>query len=364
MSFIIKAITVKPLQERLILPFRTSLGQHDALDNLLVVLELTGGTRGFGEAAIAPHITGESIERTRENIIRCGDALIGRSAGGYLTISSMLHERLPHNKAALAALEMAMLDALAREMRLPLWRFFGAGCRPLKTDITIVIADAARTREMAERFYHAGFRAFKIKLSGREEDDIARVCAVKQAVKKAALYLDANQAYDARTILRLVKTLKRRRICPALLEQPVRKDDWAGLRAVNRHSGILVCADESVQNIQDVLRVIRQKAAGAVNIKLMKMGLVQAKEAAALCRAAGVKTMIGGMMESPLAMTAAAHLAAGMQCFDYVDLDTPFFIRRQGRSVRHLSAAGVYDLRDVRKGIGVVPKIGPDGETL
>lgn len=354
MSFIIKTITVRPLQERLILPFRTSLGQHDVLDNLLVVLELAGGTRGFGEAAIAPHITGESIERTRENIISCGDALIGRSAAGYPAISTMLHERLPHNKAAIAALEMAMLDALARETGFPLWRLFGAVCRPLKTDITIVITDTARTQEMAGGFYRAGFRAFKIKLNGKEEDDLARVCAVKQAVKKAALYLDANQAYDARTILRLVKALKRRRIRPALLEQPVHRDDWAGLRAVSRHSGILVCADESVQNIGDVLRVIRQQAAGAVNIKLMKMGLVQAREAAALCRAAEIKTMIGGMMESPLAMTAAAHLAAGMQCFDYVDLDTPFFLRRLN-NLQHLSADGVYDLKNIHTGIGVIP---------
>ena len=60
-------------------------------------------------------------------------------------------------------------------------------------------------------------------------------------------------------------------------------------------------------------------------------------------------------MESSIAMTASAHMAAGLQCFKYIDLDTPFFIKNDVKRNSALSVQGVYDLRKVKKGIGVKP---------
>ena len=65
--------------------------------------------------------------------------------------------------------------------------------------------------------------------------------------------------------------------------------------------------------------------------------------------------MIGGMMESSLAMTAGAHLALGLGGFDYVDLDTPFFIKRGWDRNPYLNSRGIYDLRKVKSGIGIIP---------
>ena len=63
--------------------------------------------------------------------------------------------------------------------------------------------------------------------------------------------------------------------------------------------------------------------------------------------------MIGGMMESNLAMTTSAHLAAGLGCFDFIDLDTPFFIKGEVNRNSYLSVDGVYDLSKVKAGIGI-----------
>ena len=352
----IKTSQVLPLQAPLIQPFCTALGSHDTLDNLLFILTLADGTKGYGEAAVATHITGEKISVTRSNLQTAGHWLVGQDVRDAWRISATLHERWDNNPAMIAAVEMAVFDALTRQFGCPLWRLFGARCRKLQTDITIVIADLAQTQDAARRFYRKGFRKFKVKI-GRDFDlDVARVAAVRRLAPKAAIYLDANQGFSVTTMLKFLKALKRLKIRPALLEQPVPRADLDGLKKISRLTDIPVCADESVRSFSDAVAVIRAKAAKVISVKLMKSGLVEAAAIARAAKAAGLKLMISGMMESPLAMTASAHLAAGLGCFSYVDLDTPFFIRGNAGGHRYLSSRGVYDLSNIRKGIGVIPQ--------
>jgi len=349
----IKKITVSPIKMRLLQEFATAKGTHKDLDNLLLCLALSDGTKGLGEAAIATHITGETIQETRKSLERLGSWIVGRDVRDYALISQRLHEELPVNKAAVAAAEMAVLDALTKQMRIPLWRFFGSRPKKLTTDITIVICGQAETEERARSFYVQGFRTFKVKV-GRDFDlDIKRVVAVKRIVKRSRIIIDANQGYGASDTLRFLKSLEDLGVRPDLVEQPVPKDDWDGLKKVNRLSKALVCADESVRTVHDCRRAIREKAVSVINVKLMKSGLIQAREIALLAHKADIKLMIGGMMETSLAMTAAAHLASGLGFFDYVDLDTPFFVAGDLKRNPCLNKRGVYDLSRVKKGIGI-----------
>lgn len=358
----IKTAQVLPLQAPLVQPFSTALGSHETLDNLLFVLTLAGGIKGFGEAAVATHITGETLSETRRHLNSAGCWLEGKDVRDYPRISGVLHERWGKNPAMIAAVETALFDALTRQSGIPLWRWFGPRCRKLQTDITIVIADLPETEETARRFYAQGFRHFKVKV-GRDMDlDIQRVAAVRQLAPRGAIYLDANQGFSAAETFKFLRALKRLGICPALIEQPVPAADWEGLKKISRSTDIPVCADESVRSVSEAVAVIREKAADVINIKLMKFGVIQGVEIARIARAAGVGLMIGGMMESPLAMTASAHLAAGLGCFSYIDLDTPFFIRGKAARPAFLSARGVYDLHAVRQGIGIVPIIAEDAK--
>ena len=80
-------------------------------------------------------------------------------------------------------------------------------------------------------------------------------------------------------------------------------------------------------------------------------------EASALARAKGIKLMMGEMVESELASCAAAQFAAGLGGFDFIDLDTPFFIKDSGlRRPAFLSSDGVYSLSRVKAGVGVEPR--------
>lgn len=354
-SLHIKKISVSPLDAPLIQPFRTALGEHTSLQNILLTLELSNGVKGFGEAAVAPHITGETIAETEKNLKSVGQRLVGREAGDYLRLSCEFHEALPKNKCALAAFEMALMDALTRTWKMPLWKFFGPKPVKLISDITIVISRVVDAEDTAGKFYRFGFRSFKIKIGRDEYIDLKRVAAVKRAAPAAAIYLDANQGYSAEATLHFVKKLIHLGITPELIEQPVPKDDWEGLVKFTKQSPIAVCADESVSSLADAVRAIHDKAVHIINVKLMKCGLFEAREIAILAKANGMKLMIGGMMESSLAMTASAHLAAGLNCFDYVDLDTPFFIKDGLRENPYLNKHGVYDLKKVQAGIGITP---------
>lgn len=352
---VIKDASVFPLRAGLIQPFRTALGQHDSLDNLLFRLRLSDGTTGWGEAAVASHITGETIEQTRASLRLAAREIRGRDIADYPRLSSLLHELFPANKSAAAAVETALLDALTGRMKMPLWKLFGEKPAVLSTDITIVIAGLEETERSALRFYKQGFRTFKVKI-GRDRDlDLKRVLAVKKAAPRCGIYLDANQGYTSGETLAFVRELKTRGVIPALLEQPVPREDWEGLKRVSRLAGVPVCADESVRSIAECLRAIREKAAHVINIKTMKSGLLEGREIAMLARAAGMQLMIGGMMESSLSMTASAHLAAGLGCFRYVDLDTPFFIKSGLAGNPYLNSKGIYDLSKVKSGIGIIP---------
>jgi len=102
-----------------------------------------------------------------------------------------------------------------------------------------------------------------------------------------------------------------------LVEQPVRADDIAGLRFVHERSPIPIIADESCVVASDIPKL--DGAVGGINIKLAKCGgLREALRMIATARAFGMKVMVGCMIETSIAITAAAHFTP---LVDFADLD-------------------------------------------
>lgn len=353
---VIKKFSVRKLDAELFTPFTISTGSHRSMTNALFTLEAAGGERGFGEAAIATHITGETREKTMRSLERAGELLTGLDASDYLGAMCRLERLLEGNRAALAAAEMALLDLACRLQGISLWKFFGGRVPRLKTDVTVVIGGAGAAYEFTLKMRRQGFRIFKIKTGVDMDEDFRRLEAVRKAAPGCAVYLDANCAYTAREAEKFLRELMRRGIRPEVVEQPVKKDDIDGLAYLSRRLPMPVCADESAYSLDDVYNIIRRGAATAVNIKLTKLGFLRAREVWALARAKGIKLMMGEMLESELASCASAHFAGGLGGFDFIDLDTPFFIKDSGlRGASFLSRDGVYSLGGVKAGIGVRP---------
>lgn len=113
-------------------------------------------------------------------------------------------------------------------------------------------------------------------------------------------------------------------VTPVLFEQPVHRDNWEGLGYVTQIAkekyGISVAADESCRSLHDVHKIVKENLADVINIKLAKIGVMGALEIIEVARKAGLDLMIGGMVETRLAMGFAGHLAAGFGSFRYTSL--------------------------------------------
>jgi L-alanine-DL-glutamate epimerase-like enolase superfamily enzyme len=352
---IITSTDIQPLRAQLLQPFRTSLGAYEQLENILFSVALDNGIVGYGEAAIASHITGETVEATFKNLEKARGLCEGKRVDHFKKISRELHRAFPSNPAAIAAVETALLDAFTRDKKMPLWRYFGASANVLKSDITIVLSDLKQTQSSIRKFYACGFRAFKVKIGHDLDLDVQRLLALKKLAPRSHITVDANQSYSVVEIIKFLDALKKNKVRVGLLEQPVKKDDWEGLRKISRSTSVLVCADESVRTLKDAQKAVKFQLAPVLNIKIMKCGLLHASAIAHLARKNNIKLMIGGMMETSIAMTASAHLAAGLGGFDYIDLDTPFFIKGAVERNPYLSGDGRYNLKQVKAGIGIGP---------
>jgi L-Ala-D/L-Glu epimerase len=339
------------------IPFRIASGQHDWMENVFLSVTLANGTTGWGEAGVATHITGEGLEMTSLNLRRASKDLVGRDLSNYRAVCASVGERFKENRAGLAALEMAILDAVARAGGFPFGRHFGSRLGRCTTDITIVIGSVAEAEAATRRFYRRGFRTFKIKVGTDEGTDLERVRAVARNSPNSAILLDGNQGFDAARMLRFLGALRRYKIRPILVEQPVPRGDWEGLARLTRESGTLICGDESVRTLAEAVYAMRSRSVHVVNVKFAKSGVLEAADIVHYVRASGGMLMMGAMLESALSITAAAQFAVGLGGMDFVDLDTTYFMQGLFGRSPYLDEGDRFDFLDAGPGIGVMPKI-------
>ena len=220
---------------------------------------------------------------------------------------------------------MAVYDLYAKSLRRPLYKVLGGARSSIETDITISVNEPAQMAEDAAEAERRGFRILKVKVGTDSSKDIARISAVREAVgSKMKIRVDANQAWTPREAVRIIAGMEDAGLDIELVEQPVKADDTAGMKYVTAHSSTVILADESVFSPRDAIRIFEEGAADMVNIKLMKTGgLYEAQKICDIAEIYGKKCMAGCMLESKLAVSAAAHLAAGRSVITAVDLDGP-----------------------------------------
>lgn len=245
---------------------------------------------------------------------------------------------------ARAALDLALHDRIGRREGRPLHELLGLPApRPLPTSFTLGIDEPdVMARQAAEL---AAYPVLKLKLG--TADDEPRVAAVRRARPDATLYIDANAGWTAEQAVAQIERLLVHDI--ALVEQPVAKDDIAGMGRVQAACAVPVVADESVQTMADVERLAAAGVQG-INLKLMKVGglgpgLAMARRAYEL----GLRLMLGCMVETSIGATAMAHL---MGLADWLDLDAPWLIGNDPFDGLTYDDQGRVELPD-RPGIGV-----------
>ncbi|MCK4512099.1 dipeptide epimerase, partial [bacterium] len=204
--------------------------------------------------------------------------------------------------AARAALEIAAHDMMGKRHGRPLYRFLGL--KPSHAPLTMMSIGLDKPEVMLRKAMEAsGFPMLKIKLDANTDLSIVRV--IKETTG-AIVTVDANCSWSPAGAIERIRELET--IGVEFVEQPVAADDIKGLKLIRKHTSVPIFADESCPTSAEIPLVA--KAVHGIVIKLMKCGgIVEAVKMAKMARKRGLKTMIGCMIESSLAITAAAHIA-------------------------------------------------------
>ncbi len=285
--------------------FRLARGATDSRRNVVVRLE-HGGLVGLGEAAPIPRY-GEDAASAAAAVDRMarrlGDPRAFEGAAARAAVAGQ--------RSAEAAVDMALRDLAGKRLGAPLYELLGLDPKATPpTSFTIGMDTpevvAAKVREAS------GFEVLKVKMGS--DDDRAVLEAVRDVTGRP-LRVDANEGWTLDGALERLEWLAGMGV--ELVEQPLPADRLEETRELRRKSPLPIFADESVHVAEDVPRLAG--AFDGINVKLMKCGGVgPALELIAVARAHGLKVMLGCMIESSLAITAAAHLSP---LVDFADLD-------------------------------------------
>ncbi|MCX7018635.1 MAG: dipeptide epimerase [bacterium] len=350
---LIADITAEPIDFALKEPFIISTGRKDAANNVLVKVTLEDGTTGFGEVAPSAYTTGDSRDTTIAVVKYLRPILVGRDIRSWRSVLGDSRRALRFQVGAHSGVEIAVLDAFGKFAGISLCDLFGGVKRSVETDFTLSLGTPEETGAAAAKAAGEGFRKIKVKVGMTVDVDTARVIAVRNAAPRCEISLDANQGFTPKEAVELARRLEKAGIEISLLEQPVRRDDFAGMRFVRERAGVPVAADETVITAEDAIRVVREGAADVINIKVAKSGLLGALDIASIARSANLGLMIGCMMESKIGLAASVHLACGLGCFTHCDLDSVYLLKPFDCEGGFTLDGPVFSVDDITGGTGI-----------
>lgn len=279
--------------------------------SVLVRLATDQGVEGWGNVDPSPGYTLMSADEIHVAVDRLATVLVGTDAMNLNNALAAMDDALAGAYEAKAAVEMALCDAKARALDIPVHLLLGGATKtviPLNAWIgTVPPAQAARE---ASDWLERGFRSAKIKLDGLDPEGIRRVAAVREAVgSRMALRVDFNESLPPNDAVDFIRQLEPYEL--TLVEQPVERDRIPDLAAIRRRIGIKLMADESVIGPASLIEIIREQAADIVKVKVMKQGgLTRTIEMVQIAAAAGLGVVIGHGFGLTLSTLAEATVAA------------------------------------------------------
>lgn len=302
-------ITISTYDLKLRHTFTIARSSRDISPVVFVELE-HDGIVGFGEAAPSRRY-GETVETVSAFLKRL-DLSSFESPFQLESILDSLDRLAPGNTSAKAAVDIALHDWIGKCLGLPLYRYWGLERE--KTPVTSFTIGIDNPDVITQKITEAEeYPILKIKLGGSNDQEIMK--AIRRVTDKT-LRVDANEGWKTREIaLERIQWLEQEGV--EFIEQPMPAEDLAGTAWVRERVKIPLIADENSLRLHDVPKL--QGVFDGINIKLMKCtGLREALKMIAAARACGMKIMTGCMIESSVAISAAAQFSP---LIDFADLD-------------------------------------------
>jgi L-alanine-DL-glutamate epimerase-like enolase superfamily enzyme len=297
----------------------------------LIQITDDNGLTGIGEASPFPTLTGDNINGVLPVAEEILDHLTEMNALAALRyLRTIREETFMSSPSAYVGVEMALWDLYGKQLGVSLAGIWGGRMfDKVTTDITMPIMAPNMVADFWALYKDHAFEVIKIKVSGHVSDDVDMIEALFKVVSRSTqVTLDGNQGYRLDNAKSLLSRLGELGTTPLFFEQPLPADDWEGLKALQDSTGIPVCLDETIMTPEDAIRVVREKTASMINLKIMKSGIEETSRIIAIARSAGIALMIGGMLESEIAMGCSLQLACGFGGIQHFDLDTPFFLKK------------------------------------
>ena len=343
----ITAIRTTRLQHRLKQPYIWAQGANERFSTILIEVEDDSGHVGIGEGMCAPDP--EAVDRV---IRRLAAGFIGRDpfsidalcAHAYHSCFEAWGASVPRfGNQVVAGLEMALWDLAGKITERPVHDLLG-GPRHSGIDyfyflqgesVEELAADAARAVEQDAPLVY-------LKVGRGEKTDLAIVSAVREAIGDRRLRLDANEAWDPLTAIRMIRKLER--FEPEYIEQPTSSGSIAALAQVRSSVGVAIGADQSVYTPNDVYEVCRANAADLIVLGLHEAGASAAfesrppspKRQESECAYTGCSRpesppVPPGMRRSPCRTSTTATRSCG-SCSNATSSPAPRWCRRRGAS--------------------------------
>ncbi len=282
-----------------------------------LIVEITDGTYfGYGEATETPYY-GVTMGKMKAQVAQVLPILQSWNTTEPPNIiwEKLAKEILDSHPFALCAIDCALWDFYAKKQGKKLYEIWGLSIeKNVITDYTIGMDTIPK---MLEKMAEMPFPLYKIKL-GTEHD--IEIVEQLRANTKATFRVDANTAWSAEQTLAFAPRLKELGV--EFIEQPLKANDWEGMKLLKGKVALPIMADESCILEEDVAQCAPYY--DAVNIKLMKCGgLTPALRMIENAKNLGLKVMVGCMTESTIGCSAIAHL---LPLLDYVDMDGPLLV--------------------------------------
>jgi len=325
------------------LPFRFSFGHSLAKrcssENVVVRVRLSDGTEGWGEGVPRDYVTGEQSGSAASRI---ADQYAPRFAGLDVckpeAVLSALAETFTElglerraSGASWCALELAILDAVARARRLNVADWLGPARRAGVYYGAVVPFCGQRAFWAVLAFYKFyGFRTVKVKVGRDLDQDVKRIELARRFLGPAVvLRVDANCAWSAEQALEAAERM--RPFAVASYEQPVPADDIAGLRRISESIPEEVVVDESLCTLEQARTLIGERACRGFNVRVSKVGgLLAARRMVDLARRSGLSVHLGAQVGETGILSAAARTLAVIEdpMSNYEGSDNTFLLKK------------------------------------
>ncbi|WP_026899188.1 mandelate racemase/muconate lactonizing enzyme family protein [Daejeonella oryzae] len=304
------------------IPFVIATGTMHFAQNVFIRVYTDEGIYGVGECSAFPMIVGETQETCLAMARDFAAIWKGKDALDMKARMKDLDNFTSHNHTIKSAFDLALYDIASKAENKPLYKYLGGEKKPVETDITIGIGSVNEMVAAALKFKANGASLLKVKLGKNVHDDVSRIKAIRNAVgTEIIIRIDANQGWTFEEALQALQAMEDVNI--QFCEQPMRTWHDDLLPELRRKSPVKIMADESCFNHHDARKQINSGSCDYINIKFSKSGgIAEALKIHQVATEAGIPCMMGGMLESRIALSAKLHLVYACPNIQFYDLDT------------------------------------------